>query len=117
MAVPISIEWLRIADEFNNICKMPNCIGRIDEKHRHIKCHKTPDFLYFNYKSCHSVNLLGVDDTNCCFALIDVGTHGSENDSSVFSNSSFGKAFNSSDLNAPPMRNISGTSINIPLYS
>jgi len=36
---------------------------------------------------------------NCCFTLIDVGTHGREKDSSVFSNSNFGKAFSSGDLN------------------
>ena len=35
------------------------------------------------------MNLLGVVDANCCFTLVDVGAHGRENDSSVFSNSSF----------------------------
>jgi len=61
------------------------------------------------------MNLLGVADTNCCFTLIDVGAHGRVNDSSVFSNSSFGKAFSSGDLNVLPIRNIPGTSISIPL--
>ena len=70
MAVPTSEEWLRIADEFNNICKMPNCIGRIDEKDRRIKCTSNDGLFYFNFKSFHSINLLGVADTNCCFALI-----------------------------------------------
>ena len=28
--VPTSEIWLRIADEFNDICKMPNCIGSRD---------------------------------------------------------------------------------------
>ena len=32
------------------------------------------------------MNLLGVADANCCFTLIDVGAHGSENYNSVFSN-------------------------------
>ena len=62
------------------------------------------------------MNLLGVADANCCFTLIDVGAHGHENDSSAFSNSNFGKAFGSGDLNVPPIRNIPGTSISIPLY-
>ena len=62
------------------------------------------------------MNLLGVADANCCFTLIDVGAHGRENDSSVFSKSTFGKAFSSGDLNVPPIRNIPGTSISIPLY-
>jgi len=62
------------------------------------------------------MNLLGVAVANCCFTLIDVGAHGRENDNSVFSNSSFGKAFSSCELNVPPIRNIPGTSISIPLY-
>jgi len=59
---------------------------------------------YFNYKSFH----LGVADANCCFTLIDVGANGCENDSNVFSNSSFEKAFCSGDLNVTPIRNIPG---------
>jgi hypothetical protein len=72
--------------------------------------------VYFNYKRFHSVNLLGVADANCCFTLIDAEAHGRENDSSVFSNSSFGKEFSSGDLNVPPIRKIPGTNIIIPLY-
>jgi len=74
-------------------------------------------FLNFNCKSFHSINLLDVADIQtAALHWYDVGTHGRENDSSVFSNSSFGKAFNSRDLNIHPMRNIPGTSISTPLY-
>jgi hypothetical protein len=73
VAVPTSEEWLRITDEFSNICKMPNCIGSIDGKHCRIKSPPNPVSLYFNYKSFHSVNLLGVSDTNCCFTLVVMG--------------------------------------------
>jgi len=83
MAVPTSEDWLRIADEFNGICKMPNCIGSIDRKHCHIKCPPNAGSLYFNYKSFRSLKLLGVADANCCFTLIDVGACGRENNSSV----------------------------------
>ncbi|GFG30958.1 hypothetical protein Cfor_03837, partial [Coptotermes formosanus] len=37
MAVPTSEKWLRIADELNGICKMPNCIGSTDGKHCRIR--------------------------------------------------------------------------------
>jgi len=96
---------------------MPNCIGSRDGKHCCNKCPPNAGLLYFNYKSFHSINLLGVDDANCRFTLMDVGAHGCENCNSVFSNSNFGKAFSSGDLNVPPIRNISGTSISIPLYT
>ena len=72
MAGPISEEWLRIADEFNNICKMLNCVGSIEGKHCHMQCPPNAIFLYFNYKSFHAINLLGVADTKCCFTLTDV---------------------------------------------
>jgi len=114
--VPISEIWLRIADEFNDICKIPNCIGSRGRKHCRIKCPPNAESLYFNYKRFHSINLLGVADANCCFTLTDVGAHGREIDSSVFNNPNFGKAFSSGDLNVPPIRNIPGTSISIPLY-
>jgi len=87
--VPTSEIWLRIADEFNEICKMPNCTGSIDGKHCLIKCPPNAGSLYFNYKTFHSINLLGVAHTNCCFTLIDVGAHGRDNDRSVSSNSNF----------------------------
>jgi hypothetical protein len=62
------------------------------------------------------MKLLDVADANCCFTMIDVGAHGHENDSSVFSNSSFGEAFSCGDLNVLLIRNIPGTSISISLY-
>jgi hypothetical protein len=95
---------------------MPNGIGSIEGKHCLIKCPPNAGSLYFNYKICHSMNLTGVADADFCVTLFDVGAYGRENDSNVFSNSSFGKAFSSGDLNVPPMRNIPGTSISMPLY-
>jgi len=61
------------------------------------------------------MNLLDVADANFCFTLIGVGSHGCENDSSVYNNPKFGKVFSSGDLNFPPIINIPRTSISIPL--
>jgi hypothetical protein len=47
--------------------------------------------LYYNYKACHSIILLGVADANCCFTLIDVAAYGRQNDSGFLNSSSFGK--------------------------
>ena len=116
ITVPTSEEWLQIADESNEIFKTPICIRSRDGKQCLNKCPPNAGFLYFNYKSFHSIKLSGVADVNCCFTLIDIGAHGRENDNSVFSNSSFEKAFSSGDLNVPPIRNIPVTSISIPLY-
>ena len=107
--------WLRIADDFNEVFKMSNCIWSRHWKYCLIKCPLNAAFWNFNYESFHSENLLGVAHASSCFTLIDVGTR-RDNDGSVFSNSSFGKVFSSVDLNVPPIRNIPGTSISIPLY-
>jgi hypothetical protein len=83
ITVPTSEEWLKIADEFNEICKMPNYIGSRDGKHCLIKCLPNAGYLYFNYRSFHPMNLLGVVYANCCFTLIGVGAHGHENNNSI----------------------------------
>jgi len=57
--VPTSEIWVRIADEFNDICKMPNCIGCRERKHCQIKCPPNAGSFYFNYKSFHSMSMLG----------------------------------------------------------
>ena len=51
VTIPTSEEWLRNADELNEICKIPNCIGSIDGKHCRMKCPPNAESLYFNYKS------------------------------------------------------------------
>jgi hypothetical protein len=61
------------------------------------------------------MNFLGVANANYCFTLIDVGTVGRENNSSVLV-TSFGRAFSSGNLNVPPMRNIPGTNVSVPLH-
>jgi len=45
---PTSEIWLRIADQFNDICKMPNCMGSRERKHCRIKCPPNAGSFYFN---------------------------------------------------------------------
>ncbi|KAL6430597.1 hypothetical protein ACFW04_006888 [Cataglyphis niger] len=55
----------------NTVSKInfPYCIEAIDGKH--IELHST----FYNYKSTHSIVLLAVANTNCCFT-IDIGVEG-----------------------------------------
>ena len=91
---------------------MPNCRGSRDGKHRRTKGR----IFVFLLQKLSLSKLVRLVDANVCFTLIDVRAHGRENDSSAFSNSSFGKAFSSGDLDVPPIRNIPGTSISITHY-
>ena len=73
--------------------------------------------LIFQLQKLSLNELVRCADANCCFTPTDVGAHGREGNSSGFSNSSFGKAFGSGDINVPSMRNIPGTSLSVSLYS
>jgi len=115
ITVPTSKELLRIADEFNEICNMPNCMGSRDGTSCYMNCPPNAGF-YISIKKLSLIELLGVADANCCFTLTDAGAYNRGNYSSVFGDSSLGKAFRSGDLNVPPIRNIRGTSISIMLY-
>jgi len=51
ITVPTSEVLLQIADEFNKICKMLNCIGSRDRKHCSMKYPPNAGSFYCNYKS------------------------------------------------------------------
>ncbi|CAH1396536.1 unnamed protein product [Nezara viridula] len=54
--------WKRIAERFHAVWNIPNYIGAIDS--RHIRIKKLPNF---NYKSFHSLILLGCCDAGFFF--------------------------------------------------
>lgn len=57
--------------------------------------------LYYNYKKTFSVALMAACDYNYKFTLIDVGSYGSHNDASIFSESEIGKLLKKEKLNLP----------------
>ena len=88
-------EWVDLAKEFENEWNFPNCLGALDGKHVMIECPHNAGSTTFNYKNFHSLVLMAVCDARYCFTFVDIGSVGSENDSAIFANSKFGKAFNS----------------------
>ena len=84
-------DWLEIARDFEKIWDLPNVVGALDAKHIHIEVPANSGKLFHNYKRSFSLVLLAICDANYCFVLVDIGQFGSNNDSSVFANSSIRK--------------------------
>ncbi|XP_031342315.1 uncharacterized protein LOC116170224 [Photinus pyralis] len=116
MPVPTAEKWRDVAQSFYTICQMPNCVGSIDGKHCRIKCPPNAGSQFYNYKHFHSVVLMAVADAKSNFILIDVGAYGRDNDSTVFSESTMGRAFKANALNIPGSQEIINTDINMPFY-
>lgn len=116
MPVPTTQKWNDISESFYDICKMPHCIGSLDGKHCSIKCPPQAGSQYYNYKHFHSIVLMAIADANSNFIMIDVGAYGRNNDSSIFNESTMGKAFTLNRLNVPNPREMPDTVTVMPFY-
>ena len=68
-----------------------------------MECPKNAGSAFYNYKGYHSLVLLAVCDTKYCFALVDIGAYGGDNDANILANFKFGEAFDRypTSLNLP----------------
>ncbi|XP_047543254.1 uncharacterized protein LOC125075589 [Vanessa atalanta] len=101
MAAPNKESWKRIAERFKDNANFPHCLGALDGKHIRIQCPRNSGSLYFNYKKYNSIVLLALVDSNCLFTVIDVGSYGRENDSTIFQSSILGQKLNKEALDLP----------------
>lgn len=69
-------EWLKIADEFNNMWDFPNCIGAIDGKHCRIQAPSNSHSAFHNYKGFFSLILMAIVDAHYRFIWVDIGDYG-----------------------------------------
>ena len=108
MPVPNAEFWNRSADSFLCRLNFPNVIGAIDGKHILIQAPKNSGSAYYNYKEFFSIVLMAIADARCKFVLVDIGKQGSQSDSAVFHNSSFGQAYMQHELNIPSGHQLPG---------
>lgn len=101
MQPPPKTEYNRINAEFLENWNFPNCIGSVDGKHCVVRAPFRSGSLYYNYKKTFSIVLMAACDHNYKFTLVDVGSYGSPNDASIFSESEFGKLLKEGKLNVP----------------
>ncbi|KYN35810.1 hypothetical protein ALC56_09834 [Trachymyrmex septentrionalis] len=68
---------------------------------------------FYNYKSNHDINLLAVNDANCCFSIVAEGRHSDAG----FANSNLAHLLDTSSLQLPPVRHLDNTGIEFPSMS
>ncbi|XP_025162720.1 uncharacterized protein LOC109504126 [Harpegnathos saltator] len=73
---PTTENWRKIAKDFEVLWDYPNCIGALDGKHIDIVAPPNSRSNYYNYKGKHSINLMAINDSKCCFSIVDIGAEG-----------------------------------------
>lgn len=86
---------------FQKKCNYPFAVGAVDGKHCTIQCFKNTGSLFYNYKGCFSVVLLGISDANLKFLYVNIGVPGSNNDASIWNNSDFKEAHDRGNIQFP----------------
>lgn len=114
MPVPDETIWRKSAETFFQKWNFPLCVGAIDGKHVQMKAPAHSGSLYYNYKHHFSIVLLAVVDANGKFLIVDVGSHGSCSDSSIFTDTAFYNLLQKKKLGLPQPDKIPNTDIELP---
>lgn len=102
MPVPTGNQWKCIADQFDTLWNLPNCLGALDGKHIRIEKFPNTGSENFNYKHFHSVILLGCCDADGTFSMIEPGYAGRNSDGGVFKVSAIKYWINHGGFEIPP---------------
>ena len=86
---------------FQQKCNYPFAVGALDGKHCTIQCFNNTGSLFYNYKGCFSVVLLGISDANLKFLYVNIGVPGSRNDASIWNSCDFKNALEKGDISFP----------------
>ncbi|XP_008180945.1 protein ALP1-like [Acyrthosiphon pisum] len=84
MPVPTQDQFKHIADRFELLWNLPNCIGALDGKHIRIEKFPHTGSENFNYKHFHSTVLMACCDAGGLFAIIEPGFAGRNSDGGIF---------------------------------
>lgn len=91
-----------IAEHFESIWNLPNCIGTIDGKHIRIKKIPNTGSTNFNYKSYHSTVLLACCDADGLLTMVETGYAERNSDRGIFRSSAMKYWLSQSQLDIPP---------------
>ncbi|XP_060855325.1 uncharacterized protein LOC132933006 [Metopolophium dirhodum] len=84
MPVPTQDQFKHIADRFELLWNLPNCIGALDGKHIRIEKFPHTGSENFNYKHFHSTVLMACCDADGLFTVIEPGFAGRNSDGGIF---------------------------------
>ncbi|KAL7296896.1 hypothetical protein TKK_0010286 [Trichogramma kaykai] len=116
MPVPAVRDFKRIAEEFLEKWKIPNCIGALDGKHIRIKKTANSGSLYYNYKKYFSSVLQAVVDANTRFITIDICKYGSLSNGGIFNASLTKMALTEKILTIPTPSNLPSSHVKCPHF-
>ncbi|XP_060855400.1 uncharacterized protein LOC132933087 [Metopolophium dirhodum] len=84
MPVPTQDQFKHIADRFELLWNLPNCIGALDGKHIRIEKFPHTGSENINYKHFHSTVLMACCDADGLFTVIEPGFAGRNSDGGIF---------------------------------
>ena len=105
-----------MAQKFYHCWNFPHALGALDGKHIAIKAPAKSGSLYHNYKGFFSIILLGLVDAEYQFLWVDVGTHGSTSDASIFNVSALKDALETETLGLPEPDPLPGDDKPMPYF-
>lgn len=82
--IPDKTKWESIAQKFETIANVPNCLGAVDGKH--VRIVHPLNSMHINYKGYSSIVLMAVADAEYRFVYANVGAYGKDCDSNVLRN-------------------------------
>ncbi|XP_018360500.1 PREDICTED: putative nuclease HARBI1 [Trachymyrmex cornetzi] len=111
-----TVEWKQIADDYQRLWNVPNCIGSMDGRHIEFRAPLQDGSLYYNYKGTNSIVLLALVNAQYQFTYVNVGVNGRVSDGGVFRDSDFAKLLNNAQnpLNVPQDKSLPGMNEPIP---
>jgi hypothetical protein len=84
MPAPNKELWKSIADRYQELWNIPNCLGSIDGEHIRIQRIPGSRSDNYNYKSYHSLVLMARCDADGNFTMIETGYAGRNSNGRIF---------------------------------
>eukprot|EP00102_Acyrthosiphon_pisum_P013681 XP_008183357.2 PREDICTED: uncharacterized protein LOC103309529 [Acyrthosiphon pisum] len=116
MPVPTKESWTNVAERYQELWNLPNCVGSIDGKHIRIKAPANSGSAFYNYKGFFSIVLMATADADGKFITIDVGEYGRNSDGRVLKECAFGQQLLKNKLDLPEPSTLPGEE-NEPPYA